>query len=96
MLLLLGEYTPGELADDVEFSLADGIIQLEYEPREPVDRRWIRIVKLRGGNHRPGKHVFRIDSRGIKVFPRIETLIPAQVTPGPPAGFPAGSPAWTS
>jgi circadian clock protein KaiC len=81
VLLLLGEYTPDELASDVEFSLADGIVQLEYEAREPVDRRWLRIVKMRGGSHRPGKHTFRIGPSGIEVFPRIETLIPAQVTP---------------
>jgi circadian clock protein KaiC len=79
-LLLLGEYTPDEMASDVEFSLVDGIIQLSYQPREPVDRRWLRVVKLRGGSHREGKHTFRIGSpRGFEVFPRIETLIPAEM-----------------
>ena len=38
-LLLLGEYTPSEMAAGVEFSLADTIIHLAYEPREPIDRR---------------------------------------------------------
>jgi circadian clock protein KaiC len=76
-LLLLGEYTPEELLSGIEFSLADGIIQLEYEPREPLDKRWMRIMKMRGGDHRPGKHTFRIDTDGIEVFPRIETLAPA-------------------
>ena len=37
VLLLLGEYTAEELQGGVEFSLADGIIQLEHEPREPVE-----------------------------------------------------------
>lgn len=81
VLLLLGEYTPEELRSDVEFSLADSIIQLEYQPREPVDRRWLRVIKMRGGSPRPGKHTFRIDTGGIEVFPRIETLIPAGATP---------------
>jgi circadian clock protein KaiC len=81
VLLLLGEYTLEELRSDIEFSLADGIIQLDYQAREPVDRRWLRVTKMRGGTHRPGKHTFRIGSGGIEVFPRIETLIPAQVTP---------------
>ena len=76
VLLLLGEYTPEELQGGVEFSLADGIIQLEHEAREPVDRRWLRVVKLRGTNPRPGKHTLRIGPSGIEVFPRIETLIP--------------------
>ena len=42
------------------FSLADGIIQLEYEAREPLDRRWLRVIKMRGGSHLSGKHTFRI------------------------------------
>jgi circadian clock protein KaiC len=77
VLVLLGEYTPEEMDSGVEFSLADGILQLAYEPREPVDRRWMRVVKMRGGTHREGKHTFHIGPDGFKVFPRIETLIPA-------------------
>ena len=80
VLLLVGEYTPEELRSGIEFSLADGIIQLEYEAREPVDRRWLRIAKMRGGSYRSGKHTFRIGSGGVEVFPRIETLIPHVVT----------------
>lgn len=79
VLLLLGEYTPEEMEGSTEFSLADGIIQLEYRPREPVDRRSLRIAKMRGGSHRPGKHTFQIGPGGVEVFPRIETLIPARV-----------------
>jgi circadian clock protein KaiC len=81
VLLLLGEYTSDELGSGVEFSLADGIIQLEYEVREPVDRRTLRVVKMRGGRNVPGRHTFQIDSDGVRVFPRIETLIPPAVTP---------------
>jgi circadian clock protein KaiC len=76
LLLLLGEYTPREIEGGVEFSLADGIIQLAYEPHEPVDRRWLRVVKLRGGHHLVGKHSFRIGQAGFEVFPRLETLTP--------------------
>ena len=78
-LLLIGEYTAEELRSGIEFSLADGIIQLEYEAREPVDRRWLRIAKMRGGSHRSGKHTFRIGPPGVEVFPRIETLDPREV-----------------
>ena len=81
VLLLVGEYTAEELGSGVEFSLADGIIQLEYEAREPVDRRTLRVVKMRGGSSVPGRHTFQIDSDGIRVFPRIETLVPAGVAP---------------
>src|ERR1700681_867397 len=76
VLLLVGEYTPGEIEGGVEFSLADGIVQLAYEPHEPVDRRWLRVVKLRGGDHLVGKHSFRIRQKGFEVFPRLETLAP--------------------
>ncbi len=79
VLLLIGEYTAEELRSGVEFSLADGIIQLEYEAREPVDRRWLRIAKMRGGRHRSGKHTFVIGPDGVEVFPRIETLDPLGV-----------------
>jgi circadian clock protein KaiC len=81
VLLLLGEYTPEELGSGVEFSLADGIIQLDYDAREPVDRRTLRIVKLRGGRNVPGRHTFQIGADGIRVFPRIETLVPASAAP---------------
>jgi circadian clock protein KaiC len=81
VLLLLGEYTRKELRSDVEFSLADGIIQLDYQAREPLDRRWLRVLKMRGGSHRAGKHTFQIGSDGVEVFPRIESLIAAPVTP---------------
>jgi circadian clock protein KaiC len=80
VLLLAGEYTPGELDSGTEFSLADGIIQLEYQVREPVDRRTLRVVKMRGGRHVPGRHTFQIGPDGIAVFPRIETLIPPAAT----------------
>jgi circadian clock protein KaiC len=81
VLLLAGEYTPGELAGGIEFSLADGIIQLENQVREPVDRRSLRVVKMRGGRHMPGRHTFHIGPDGIEIFPRIETLISAAVMP---------------
>ncbi len=75
-LLLVGEYTSEEMASDVEFSLADGIIHLAYEPREPIDRRWLRVVKMRGRRHLEGKHSFRIGEEGVGIFPRIETHDP--------------------
>jgi circadian clock protein KaiC len=77
VLLLVGEYTPEDLGGSTEFSLADGIIQLEYQVREPVDRRSLRVVKMRGGRHVPGRHTFHIGPGGIRVFPGIETLMPA-------------------
>lgn len=80
VLLLLGEYTPQEIdSGGAEFALADGILQLSYESREPVDRRWLRVLKLRGGTHLEGKHTFHLGRDGLTVFPRIETLLPARM-----------------
>lgn len=73
-LLLLGEYGPDEIENDAEFSLADNIVQLAFEPREPLDRRWLRVLKARGVKHLSGKHTLRIGTGGLEVFPRTETL----------------------
>ena len=73
VLLLAGEWPEAEIDTGVEFALADGIIQLAYEPREPIDRRWLRVVKMRGRRHLEGKHTFRITANGIEVYSRIET-----------------------
>jgi circadian clock protein KaiC len=81
VLLLLGEYVPKEMRTGVEFSLADGIIQLSYQSREPVDRRWLRVVKMRGRNHLEGKHTFHIGDDGFQVYPRIETIPQPDIAP---------------
>jgi circadian clock protein KaiC len=91
VLILVGEYTAEDVQGGTEFSLADCIIQLEYEPREPVDRRWLRVVKMRGTRHREGKHTFRLGPQGLEVYPRIENLDagdPAEVTGRIETGLP--------
>jgi circadian clock protein KaiC len=90
-LVLVGEYTPAEMGAGVEFALADAIIHLTYEPREPIDRRWLRVVKMRGTHHLEGKHTFRIGLTGFEVFPRIETVdtgAAAQITGRISSGIP--------
>lgn len=73
-LLFVGEYTPEELGSAPEFSLADGILELVYESHEPMDRRWLRVRKLRSSNHLSGKHPLVIGAGGIQLFVRAETL----------------------
>ncbi len=91
VLLLVGEYTPDEIESRVEFALADGIVQLAYESYEPVDRRWLRVVKMRGTNHLAGKHSFRISPAGCEVFPRLETIV-SDGTEGIGGRVPSGIP----
>src|SRR5260370_3107207 len=77
VLLLLGEYTLEELGSGIEFSRADGIIQLAYEVGDPFDRRSLRVTKMRGRRPPPGRHPFPSWPGGTQVFPPIETLIPS-------------------
>jgi circadian clock protein KaiC len=93
-LLLIGEYTSKEMSRGVEFSLADGIIQLAYKPRQPIDRRWVRIRKMRGSRHLEGKHTFRIPAVS-RCSPGSRPSTPAP-PPRSPAGSTAGYPAWTT
>ncbi len=52
----------------------DGVIELDFEPVESRDARWIRVAKQRGARHLSGRHHFVIDRRGITVFPRLESV----------------------
>ncbi|SHN47626.1 ATPase domain-containing protein [Cryptosporangium aurantiacum] len=79
VLLLLGEYTAEEMQTGVEFALADGIVHLSYQSREPVDRRTLRVVKLRGTTHLNGAHTVAISADGFQVYPRVESFLPDEV-----------------
>jgi circadian clock protein KaiC len=78
VLLFVGEYSEDEIERLPEFALSDGILQLAYEPHEPIDRRWLRVVKMRGARHLSGKHSFRVARAGIEVFPRLEAIAPKE------------------
>jgi len=72
-LVFVGEYSSEEMGSAPEFSLADGIVELAYESREPMDRRWLRVRKMRSSNHLPGHHPLQISDAGIRVFMRAES-----------------------
>ena len=73
-LIFVGEYSSDEIASAPEFSLADGIVELVYEAHQPMDRRWLRVRKLRSSNPLSGQHPLQISEAGITVFVRAETL----------------------
>lgn len=81
VLVLVGEYTRSEIETEPEFAVADGIIQLANEPHELMDRRSLRIVKMRGSANISGSHAFSIDQRGVRAYPRLETIVPPQIEP---------------
>ena len=73
-LLFLGEYGSDEIASAPVFSLADGILELAYESHQPMDRRWLRVRKLRSSKHLSGQHPIYISEAGISLFIRAETM----------------------
>ncbi|GAC1507425.1 MAG: ATPase domain-containing protein [Candidatus Dormibacteraceae bacterium] len=73
-VLFVGEYGPDELSTAPEFSLADGILELVYESHQPMDRRWLRVRKLRSSNHLSGQHPIQISHAGFKLYVRAETM----------------------
>ncbi|MEU4558878.1 ATPase domain-containing protein [Actinoplanes sp. NPDC023936] len=79
VLLLLGEYTTEDMQSGVEFALADGIVHLTHEAREPVDRRGLRVMKLRAATHLNGTHAVHITADGFRVYPRVESFLPESV-----------------
>jgi circadian clock protein KaiC len=79
VLILVGEYSAAETRSQPEFAVADGIVQLENEAHGPVDRRSLRVLKMRGAESVAGQHSFRISSTGFEVFPRLETTLPRLV-----------------
>lgn len=81
VLVLVGEYTAAEIESGPEFAVADGIIQLANEVRGLTDRRWLRVVKMRGSSTLPGTHAFSIDRSGVRAYPRTETLVPRERRP---------------
>lgn len=76
LLLLVGEYTEQEIAEDPEFAVADVILEVSHDITGPVDRRYLRVRKLRGSSSLMGKHAFQITQRGYELFPRVESLAP--------------------
>jgi circadian clock protein KaiC len=79
VLILVGEYSAEETRSQPEFAVADGILQLENEANGPVDRRWLRVLKLRGGETSTGQHSFHLTDNGFEVFPRLESALPRRV-----------------
>ncbi|MEV8506815.1 ATPase domain-containing protein [Actinoplanes sp. NPDC051475] len=90
VLLLLGEYTAEEMQSGPEFALADGIIHLSHMSREPVDRRSLRVVKMRAASHLHGAHTVQITADGFQVFPRVESFAGEEDVPAKGERVPSG------
>lgn len=72
--LLLGEYCEEEIELRPESAIADGILYLSGTEERSLQKRYMRILKMRGTDFLGGENVFQISSNGIQVFPRINSL----------------------
>ncbi len=82
--LLVGEYTPEEIATQPEFAIADGIIRLASERQELTAVRAFEVLKLRGADYVTGRHFFEIGPDGLDFYPRVWA---PEWRPGPPASM---------
>ena len=74
--LLVGEYTPEDVREGAEFAIADGIIYLSGREEAEKQKRFLRVLKMRGTAFLDGEHFFEIGAAGITLYPR---LVPALV-----------------
>jgi circadian clock protein KaiC len=71
VLVLAG---PAANESSPEYTMVDGILELQEHVHDLRAYRELRVRKLRGGAHLRGGHMFEISSRGITVHPRVESL----------------------
>lgn len=91
-LIFVGEYSSDEIRSAPEFSLADGTLELVYASHEPMDRRWLRVRKLRSSKHLSGQHPLNTSGAGISVFVRAETVGDGDWSQSRRVGFRSGCP----
>ncbi|HUW64714.1 MAG TPA: ATPase domain-containing protein [Spirochaetia bacterium] len=73
--LLLGEYSEEEIEDRAESTIVDGIILLYGTEEKKHQKRYLRILKMRGTGYASGETVFRITEEGINIFPRLHPVV---------------------
>lgn len=72
---LLGEYSELDIEIRPESSIADGIIYLSGLEEHKYQKRFLRILKMRGTEVPGGQCSFKISKDGIDVFPRLNPLV---------------------
>lgn len=69
--LLLGEFSEEDIEIRPESAIADGIVYLSGAEEKKMQKRFLRILKMRGTEYAGGENMFRINKDGIEVFPRL-------------------------
>jgi circadian clock protein KaiC len=73
--LLVGAYTPEDVQQGVEFAIADGIIDLSATAEAEKQKRFLRVLKMRGTSVLDGEHFFEIGAAGITLYPRLAPMM---------------------
>jgi circadian clock protein KaiC len=68
---LVGEYSDQDIREQPEFAIADGIIYLYGTEESLRQKRYLRIMKMRGTAIFSGEHYFEISNNGLTVYPRM-------------------------
>lgn len=69
--LLVGEYSAEDVREGPEFAIADGILYLYGTEEAERQKRFLRVMKMRGTPYFAGEHLFEISVQGITVYPRM-------------------------
>lgn len=73
--ILLGEYSEHDIEIRPESAIADGIIYLYGTEEKSQQKRYLRVLKMRGTKHFNGEAFFKISKDGISVFPRLNPMV---------------------
>jgi len=77
--LFLGEYSEDDIEIRPETAIADGIIYLSGAEEKRFQKRYLRILKMRGTKNTGGENIFTISHKGIEVFPRLNPVADQQI-----------------
>lgn len=72
---LVGEYSEADIHEGSEFAIADGIMYLYGTEEAEQQKRYVRVIKMRGTAYFAGEHYFEISTNGIIVYPRMAPVV---------------------
>ena len=68
--LLVGEYAEDSLENQPEAAIVDGIMCLSGTEERKRQKRYLRVLKMRGTDYIAGEHDLHISGSGVEVYPR--------------------------
>lgn len=90
--LICLEGDPLASSHDPELTVCDAVLSLRREVRGAQERRLLEVLKVRGAAPLAGLHPYTIDSGGITVYPRWESVVVPQDPPWSGERFQFGVP----